>query len=64
MQITCCHHHDVGKLLPQDSTIRVSSQDSHQQKTQGLTNISQHKNSTIQINITVVRWVKKHKQYK
>jgi hypothetical protein len=64
MQITYCHHHDVGKLLPPDSAIRVSGQDSQQQKTRGLTKISQYENSTTHTNIKVVRWFTKYKQYK
>jgi hypothetical protein len=41
-------------LLPPDCITRVSGQDSQQQRTRGLTKISQIDNSTIQKNTKVV----------
>jgi len=45
-----CHHHDVGQFY----STTLSGQDIQQQRTQDLTKISQHENSTVHTNIKVV----------
>jgi hypothetical protein len=45
-------------LLPPDCITTVSGKGSQQQRTGGLTKISQHENPTIHTNIKVVSWVK------
>jgi hypothetical protein len=52
----------VTFLLP-DCIIRVSGQDSQQQRTQGLTKSNHCENPTIHTNIKVISWVTKYKQY-
>jgi len=64
MQIKYCHHDDMVSFILPDCFTRVIGQDSQQQKTWGLTKISQQETSTVHTNIQVVSWVTKHKQYK
>jgi hypothetical protein len=50
-------------FLPPHCITRVSGQDNQQQRTRGLTKISQNDNSTVHTNIKLVGWVKKY-EYK
>ena len=51
-------------FLPPDCVTRVRGQDSQQQRTQNLIEISQHENSAAHTNIKVDSWVTIYKQRK
>jgi hypothetical protein len=47
-------------FLPPDCVTRVSGQDSQQERTCGLTETSQHENSTVNTKIKIASWVTKY----
>lgn len=62
-QITFRHHRDVGQLSCTRLHYQIGGQDTQQQRTCGLPQVSQYENPTLPANIKVVSWVAKYKQY-